>query len=259
MAKPESVLRPLDSEAVRLAKTLMRTARFGALAVLDAADGSPFVSRVAVASDCDGAPLILVSGLSQHTQALQRDLRCSLLLGEPGKGDALAYPRLSLSCTAQLVSDEADLARVSGRFLRHVPKATLYASLPDFRTYRLQPRGASLNGGFGKAYRLESADLLTADAFGLAAFEAPILEHMNDDHADAVSLYAEKLAGQPAGKWSLTGIDPEGIDLAAGDLTARVWFDERIESRQAARTALVDLVAKARGGASPVSEQQSEE
>ncbi len=82
---------------------------------------------------------------------------------------------------------------------------------------------------------------------------------MNDDHADAVSLYAEKLAGQPAGKWSLTGIDPEGIDLAAGDLTARVWFDERIESRQAARTALVDLVAKARGGASPGSEQQSEE
>lgn len=258
MTKPESVLRPLDDEAVRLAKTLMRTARFGALAVLDA-DGGPFVSRVAVATDCDGAPLILVSGLSQHTQALQRDPRCSLLLGEPGKGDALAYPRLSVSCTAQLVSDGQAKARVSDRFLHHVPKAALYAQLPDFRTYRLDPRGASLNGGFGKAYRLEAVDLLSPDAFALSDAEAGILDHMNADHADAVALYAEKLAGQPAGKWSLTGIDPEGIDLAAGDLTARVWFDERVENRLAARTALVDLVGKARSNASAAGQPSSEE
>ncbi|WP_250157336.1 HugZ family protein [Tianweitania aestuarii] len=259
MAKPEHVLRPLDNEAVRLARTLMRTARFGALAVLDPSDGSPLVSRVAVATDCDGAPLLLVSGLSQHTQALQHDPRCSLLLGEPGKGDALAYPRLSLNCTAELVENEVDLARMSDRFLRHVPKAALYAALPDFRIYRCQPRSGSLNGGFGKAYRLEPADCLTAQAFSLAPFETPILEHMNEDHADAVALYAEKLAGQPAAKWSLTGIDPEGIDLAAGDLTARVWFDQRVETRQDARAALVALVAKAQDTASAAPEPPSKE
>lgn len=258
MTKRDNVLRPLDDEAVRLAKTLMRTARFGALAVLDV-DGGPLVSRVAVAADCDGAPLILVSSLSQHTQALEGDPRCSLLLGQPGKGDALAYPRLSMTCTAQLVSEESALKRVSGRFLRHIPKATLYASLPDFRTYRLEPRGASLNGGFGKAYRLAAGDLLTVDAFVLADFEAGIIEHMNNDHADAVSLYAENLAGQFAAKWSLTGIDPEGIDLAAGDLTARVWFDNRVQSSADARKALVDLVAKAKAAASPPDLPLSEE
>jgi putative heme iron utilization protein len=236
----------LDEAAVRQAKTLLRIARFGAFGVLDPAEGAPQVSRVAVATDSDGAPLILVSGLSAHTQALQADPRCSLLVGEPGKGDALAYPRLSLFCSAQLVTDPDDRQRVTGRFLRHLPKAALYADLPDFRYYRLEPHGASLNGGFGKAYRLGASDLMTANGFVLAPFEAQILDHMNDDHADAVALYAESLAGQPAGNWSLTGIDPEGVDLASGDLTARVWFDERVESRGDARKALVALVDKAR-------------
>jgi heme iron utilization protein len=245
-SEPKEVLRPLDAAAVRQAKVLLRTARFGALAVLDLASGAPLASRVAVATDCDGAPLILVSSLSAHTGALEADGRCSLLVGEPGKGDALAHPRLSIACNARLVSDEADRIRAAGRFLRHLPKAALYADLPDFRYLRLQPLEASLNGGFGKAYRLSADDLLTSEGFVLAAFEAAILEHMNDDHADALALYAEKLGGQPAGAWILTGMDPEGIDLAAGDLTARVWFDERVEDRAAARSTLVHLVGKAR-------------
>ncbi len=249
MKETDDVLRPVDAEAIRLAKTLMRTARFGALAVLDPESGAPSVSRVAVASDCDGTPLILVSGLSTHTKALNSDGRCSLLLGEPGKGDALAYPRLSLACEGRLVTDEAERDRIAGRFLRHVPKAALYAQLPDFRYFRLELRSASMNGGFGKAYRFVADQLLTDKGFSLADFEAPILEHMNDDHADAVSLYAEKLARQPAGNWILTGIDPEGIDLAAGDLTSRIYFETRVEDRKAARIALVELVNKIRDAA----------
>src|SRR5690554_2728845 len=96
----KDVLRETDAEAIRLARTLVRTARFGAMAVLDPASGSPYVSRVAVASDHDGAPLILVSSLSGHTSGLMADPRCSLLLGEPGKGDPLAYPRISIACIA---------------------------------------------------------------------------------------------------------------------------------------------------------------
>src|SRR5689334_17624426 len=98
--KPKDVIRETDAEAVRLAKTLIRTARYGALAVLEPNTGSPLASRVGVATDADGTPLILVSQLSAHTGAILADPRCSLLVGETGKGDPLAHPRITLVCRA---------------------------------------------------------------------------------------------------------------------------------------------------------------
>lgn len=163
MDKPKSVIRETDADAIQLAKSLVREARFGALAALDAADGWPLASRVGVATTADGAPLILISLLSAHTQALLKDARCSLLLGEPSKGDPLAYPRITLVCRAERLerggsSDE----EARQRYLKRHPKAKLYAGLGDFSFFRLQSVRANLNGGFGKAYHLTPGDLLEA-------------------------------------------------------------------------------------------------
>src|SRR5262245_36792691 len=96
MTERRDVLRPTDEEAIRLGKTLVATARHGAIAVLDPETGAPLASRVGVATDADGAPIILVSMLAAHTRALIADPRCSLLVGEIGKGDPLAHPRITL-------------------------------------------------------------------------------------------------------------------------------------------------------------------
>src|SRR5690606_21348716 len=115
--KTKDVLRPTDAEAIRLAKSLLRGSRYGALAVLDPQSGAPMASRVAVATDHDGAPLILISSLSAHTGGLVADARCSLLLGEPGKGDPLAHPRITIACAAQkITSDDPRHARIKWRF-----------------------------------------------------------------------------------------------------------------------------------------------
>ena len=157
---PVSPIRPTDDESRALAVRLIRAARFAALAALDPADGAPLVSRVATATALDGAPIILVSGLSAHTKALLADPRCGLLLGEPGKGDPLAHPRLSLSCRARrLDRDSAEGEAARRRYLNRNPKGALYADFPDFAFFRLEPVGASLNGGFGKAFRLTPSDL----------------------------------------------------------------------------------------------------
>ena len=55
----KDVLRETDAEAIRLAKTLVRSARYGALAVIEAGTGAPLASRVALATDLDGSPIIL--------------------------------------------------------------------------------------------------------------------------------------------------------------------------------------------------------
>jgi heme iron utilization protein len=247
-SKPE-VLRPVDTEAVRLAKTLIRTARSGALATLDPTTQWPIASRVGVSTDIDGTPTIFVSALAAHTPALRADPRCALLLGVPGKGDPLAHPRISLSCTArEIASGTAEQERIRLRYLAHHEKAKLYATLPDFRFFRLEPVAASLNGGFGKAYAPAISDLLTdspANA-GLAETEAGALAHMNADHAEAVASIARHFARAPAGSWRLVGIDAEGVDLADGDDVRRVFFAEPLRSADALRDALARMAAEAR-------------
>jgi heme iron utilization protein len=248
--EPENkTIRETDAEAIRLAKTLLRSARYGALAVLDPQSGAPLASRVATATDLDGTPLILVSSLSEHTGGLDADARCSLLLGEPGKGDPLAHPRISLHCRAErLQRGTPTQMRAERRYLNRHPKARLYAGFGDFAFFRLELERASLNGGFGKAYRLTRAALIVEGQATdeLAAAEQPALDHMNADHSDAIDVYARAFAKADGGTWSLTGIDTDGIDIACGDDIRRIFFAEPLGSAAALRPTLVGLAQQGR-------------
>ncbi|MET0748758.1 MAG: HugZ family protein, partial [Rhizobium sp.] len=77
--KPLAVRRETDQDALRLARILLRSARYAAIAVVAPDSGFPAVSRVLVGTDLDGVPVILVSMLSAHTKALALDPRASLL------------------------------------------------------------------------------------------------------------------------------------------------------------------------------------
>lgn len=252
--KPKDVIRQTDAEAIRLAKTLTRTARFGALAVLESANGAPMASRVGVATDADGTPLILVSQLSAHTGAILADPRCSLLVGEPGKGDPLAYPRITLICrAAKLESGTPERARAERRYLNRNPKAKLYVGLGDFSFFRLEVERASLNGGFGKAYLLTRDDIIVGGPAveTLAESEQRAVEHMNDDHLDAIANYARYFAKADGGGWVMTGIDVDGIDLAAGDESRRVFFASPLKDAQDMRMVLVEMAKQARAALTP--------
>ncbi len=241
-------LQPVDDEARRLARTLVRTARFGTLATLDPDSGHPLASRVALCTDMDGAPVFLTSTLSAHTGALSGDERCSILIGEPGKGDPLAHPRITLTGRARRTEQDDVREGVRRRYLARHPKASLYVDFADFSFWRMEPERASLNGGFARAFALSASDVLTemAGMDGLKAAEAGAVEHMNADHADAVELYATAFCDGPPGPWSMTGLDPEGIDLVLGDDVRRLWFDEPMQAAEEMRPLLVRLAQDAR-------------
>lgn len=236
---------------VPLARRLLRLIRAGTLATLGA-DGMPFASLISVATDIDGAPLILVSGLSHHTRHLLADPRCSVLLAEAGKGDPLAHPRLTLNGIARRLDREGpEGERVRRRFLARHPKAELYADFPDFSFWRLETAHLYLNGGFARAWDGPAGDVLLPAGMA-AAFEgldAGATAHMNADHAEAVKLYATVLEGQTPGPWRVSGIDPDGVDLIAGERTARITFPQLITEATELRRQLVDIVARARADA----------
>jgi putative heme iron utilization protein len=247
---PENTPAP-DFDPKLLAKCLLRVTRAGSLATLDRNTGHPFASLVNVATDSDGSPLILVSRLSTHTANLEVDGRASMLLAVTGKGDPLAHPRLTLiGKFAQVTRGDGQEPRLRRRFLARHPKSELYAGFGDFAFWRLDTVSAHLNGGFARAADLKAAEVMTdvCGAESLIDDEESALAHMNLDHADAVRLYATKLLGAEDGPWRLTGLDPDGLDLAWADMTLRLPFLERVTSAQQLRKVVVDLAAKARAG-----------
>lgn len=260
MKEPVKTIRDTDDEARTLARRLVRGARFGAIGVLEPQTGFPFASRVLTGTDTDGVPVILVSRLSLHTEALLASPKASILFGEPGKGDPLAHPRVTLRCVADRISrDSESHVRIRSRFIARHPKAQLYADFPDFAFFRMEPHSASLNGGFGKAFVLEAADFVidspARDA--LAEMEAGAIGHMNGDHGDAVDAYASAFAKSKKTGWRLCGIDCAGIDLANGDNLERVEFERVIEDAGELRGVLAALAKKARAqaGAQPAGPQ----
>lgn len=245
MSEKPNVLRETDDEARKLARILLRSAKSGALAAIEPGSGGfPFVSRVLIGIDIDGAPVILVSRLSTHTQALMADRRASLLSGEPGRGDPLAHPRLTLQCEAEEIPRETVAhARIRERFLRRHPKSRLYADFADFGFFRLNPLRANLNGGFGRAYVLTADDLVIASpaAAALAEMELSAIDHMNTDHADAVNHYAKVHCGAPDGDWKIVGIDAAGLDLSDGEALKRLEFETPIRDTAELRPILKKL------------------
>ena len=245
---PENAPAP-DFDPKSIAKTLLRATRAGSLATIDRNTGYPFASLVNVATAVDGAPLILVSRLSTHTANLEKDGRAAVLLASSGKGDPLAHPRLTLTGTfCQLPRGGREWERAHRRFLARHPKSELYAGFADFSFWRLNAVSAHLNAGFARAADLKGSEVMTeiGDAESLIEAETGAIAHMNQDHAEAVRLYATRLLRAEDGKWRLTGLDPEGLDLALDDRTLRLSFPQRIADAQALRVMLVDLAAKAR-------------
>ena len=219
-------IRPTDEGARRLAKTLLCTARHCSLASLEGRDGYPAASLASLATDSDGTPLILMSRLSHHTRNLLADPRASLLIGDIGKGDALAHPRITLFAKArELARGGIEHVRARRRFLAKNPKAALYVDFGDFLFMAFDVERASLNGGFGKAFELIPADLLckASPAAELATAEEQLLQSLNAAGKERLAQLATGSAAAGAA-WRATGVDPDGIDLARGDKTARHMF-----------------------------------
>lgn len=226
------------------ARRLMRSLDRATLATSQ--DGWPYASLVLAAVDHDASPLLLLSDLAEHSKNLKREARASLLFeGTAGRDDPLTGARVTVLGEARPVDD----ARLLARFTRRHPSAAGYAGFADFHLYRLDIARAHLVAGFGRIHWIAAQALQSPAAPGLAAAEPDIVKHMNDDHAEAVELYATRLAGASGTGWRMTGIDPEGIDLRHGGSVVRLDFPVPVGDPEGARAAMVRFAREARNSA----------
>jgi putative heme iron utilization protein len=237
-----------DFDPSRLARSLLRRSRQGALATLMAESHDPYCSLVNIACHFDASPILLISRLALHTRNILADNRVSLMLDERVAGDPLEGARIMLAGRAEEATGEpAEILR--RRYLNAHPSAQVFVEFKDFSFFRIVPSGAHLVAGFGRIIDLAPAQFLTdiSAAEGLLEAEQGAVEHMNEDHREAMNLYATRLLGADSADWTCTGCDPDGIDMQAGSQTLRLDFPERVTSGGELRKMLVRLVGEARG------------
>lgn len=225
------------------ARKVARACRTGSLSTMMADDGTPYASLVLTAFDHDATPILLMSRLAEHTKNILKSPRVSLLCdGTAEFPEPLTGPRVTLLGLAEKTEDE----RLKRRYLARHPSAEMYAGFTDFAFYRITVERAHIVAGFGRIHWLDDY-LYTGDWQAIAEAEPDIIQHMNEDHAEAVQLYAAKLLQRSGEGWSMCGIDAEGCDLIdAEGFTARLPFGKTIASAEEARVELVRLVKEAR-------------
>src|SRR6266404_4008525 len=237
----------VEFDAARLARSLLRRSRQGALATLMSDSGDPYCSLVNVASHADASPILLISRLALHTGNVLADHRVSLMLDERAQGAPLEGSRSMLAGRAEQAGTD-DLPALRRRYLNAHPSAETFVNFNDFSFFRIRPSGAHLVAGFGRMVDLKPQQFLTviSDAGALLEAEQGAIDHMNADHRDATNLYATRLLGAEIADWRCTGCDPEGLDLQAGAKTLRLDFPDRVTGPGELRKMLVRLADEAR-------------
>ncbi len=236
-----------DTSPGGIVRGLLRSADRASLAPTligdEDAAGWPYPSLVLMAVDHDASPLLLISTLAAHTRNLIADPRAALLVdGTVGLDEPLTGARASV--LGRFARDDDPERRA--RFLRRHPSAAGYAGFGDFAIWRMTVERAHLVAGFGRIHWVEADRVLGESDLPLAAREADVVAHMNEDHSDAVALYARALLGLDGDGWILTGCDAEGLDLRLRGRTARLSFDIPVRDADEARVQLVRLARRAR-------------
>ena len=177
-------------------------------------DGFPFASAVPFVTDVHHRPIMLISGLAEHSRNLQANPRASLMIAKTlGKGE---MARVSLIGEVHPIEAEPLLV---ARYLRYHPHAERFLQLGDFRFHCFVPIRVLTVGGFAKASWLEGSRLR----------EAPVISL--HDEADLLARYAQE--GRQ--DCSLRGIDAFGADallagkpvrirFSAGPITKEAWL-----------------------------------
>ena len=230
--------------SAKSARHIVRLGMTATLATLEASNAAPHASLVSVVTTPSGAPVMAMSSLSHHHGNIAGDDRISLLFTAPGAlGNPLERGRVTVSGTAFKTRDDT----IVNRFMARHPEA-FYTGFEDFGFYEINIVRVHYVAGFGRVRWFNAKSFLVGGE--LAAAERDIVEHMNTDHADVISLCVAAFGGTLveacAGPWRMCGVDVEGMDLICDGLALRIDFAEPALTADAARQQLIGLARKAR-------------
>jgi heme iron utilization protein len=236
------------------ARTLVYLGRVGSLSTLSRKQpGFPFGSVMPYGLDNRGRPIFLISTMAMHTQNLHSDPRASLLVTqEDSGGDPLGASRVTLVGNVLPVPD-AELAEARKQYLARHVNSKYWVDFQDFSFYRLDAVDVYYVGGFGVMGWVSATDYDGSQADPLSDSITEIIQHMNEDHKDALVLLARKFAAIEPLEATMTAVDRLGFHVRLktqeGMRGARIAFLREVSNPLEARKVLVEMVQQARSQA----------
>lgn len=228
-------------DRARQTRELFRTLRTGVLSSHSTKlPGYPYGSALPCATDHAGRPVLLISHLAEHTHNLEADARVSFLVADLGP-DVQAIARATLLGNARPLADAA----LAERYLRFHPEHARYLEIGGFAFWTIEPLQLRFIEGFGSLHWI-AADHYLAHSEEIAAIETPVLEHMNQDHRDALFAYCAHAYAMTPEHVEMIGFDCDGFDVRADGRAYRFALPDPVYSAGEARAALVALAERSR-------------
>lgn len=235
---------PTDSHR-RIVRRLVRSERSASLATTLSRGNQaiPYASVVTYTADERAAPILLLSSLADHTQALMDDPRACLLVSQArGLPNPQTGPRVSLLGTMQKVErDDPRHPALQSHFLGRHPAASQYIGFGDFALWQMEVTEAHYVGGFARAVWLGNDWLSVAEcASTIIDGGMEVLQGFDRDQQSAIAYAMVMTSGLDLSvedcRWQVVAIDCDGVLLRDGEGNADVpvWlpFAESVSSTQ---------------------------
>jgi putative heme iron utilization protein len=240
-------------ESIANARRLLRQSELGVLSTHSKAnEGYPFGSVSTYLSTVNGDAVFYISDLAQHTKNINDNAKMCLTTfanSDAGKSSAHEDPnagaRLSILGSASALADN-EVDDIKERFFKLYPDSRKYQGTHDFKFYKLVCERVRFIGGFGDIHwisedewRLETPEWLEA--------EQSMIEHMNEDHMDAMQLMYEHNFGNQVKHVEMLAVNPDGCFISAdAGKPVYIAFDQLAYTGQDVRQQLVALTDDAR-------------
>ena len=231
------------------AKTLVRQQHSGVLSThSQSVAGYPFGSVVPYFMTPEGNLVTYISQIAQHTRNIKGNPKVSVTVFDTLQDNSQANGRVTNLGDAELVDD----VHITEQYLALFPRAIGYKKTHDFSFYQIRPERIRYIGGFGKIFWINKENWLTGSAESdWQQVSSGIIEHMNQDHKEAMALIVEDQFGIQAKNVVMLSAFYEGAHIQVDEQVVYLPFEKPCLNAQAVREQLVAATHAARANLSP--------
>ncbi|REL30065.1 HugZ family pyridoxamine 5'-phosphate oxidase [Thalassotalea euphylliae] len=237
----------MRKQALFEAKQLVRSTGVGVIAThSNNLKGYPFGSVSPYLCDSDGSLYFYISDIAQHAKNLTLDPKMSItIFNQAEQGDQNTQGRVTIVGDTTPVDAELQTELID-KYVRLYPAAESYKRAHDFKLWRLNVKRVRYIGGFGKIFWLEKDEWQAPESPWDNASEQHMIEHMNEDHQDAMALMLKQHFNVEDEQPVMAGVLADGCFLQSKERNFWLDFEQPCENSTDVRKALVKLTHDAR-------------
>ena len=218
-------------------------------------EGFPFGSVSTHISTTLGDIVFYISDLAQHTKNLLSNPKMSFTLYQSSdngnshtKNDPNANSRLTLLGNAEPIhKDDPNYNNIQNRFFAIHPSSRKYQNAHNFEFFKLSVSRARFIGGFGDIHWI-SEESWRPPVMDWQDKANQMIQHMNDDHVDAMKLISTYFAHIDPKTIVMVGLEPDGAYYQVDTMrTVFIPFGTTCKTSKDVRIALVAQTNEARG------------